>query len=171
MKVTGKDAAGNILVTGVEDLIPSDREKVFDKVLSNIKITKENGKYYLSWTQDRVPDNLEFYVELLVYDNNTSKRLFDYGNADGATFNPEIAAAARKAQTVKQEITGCGKLEDKNIILYVKLYDYTQPKVSLSTIYQYIYNYKGEDLLRIKHQYLNETYKEEIALPGGIFKF
>ncbi|MBR0140251.1 MAG: S-layer homology domain-containing protein [Firmicutes bacterium] len=164
MVIIGEKPGGQKLVTGVEGLLDPERKAVLDEILASVKITKEGGKFYFSYSQPQIPEEWENQIEIRIF-NTSGAGIAGYTNTKGVLLHPEYWEDIRKAKDVKIELEGAGStLEDKSISVTVGLYDKSGETFYKDITYQLIKDARedgGDDIFRIMAAYEMVDYWQE----------
>ncbi|MBR0441954.1 MAG: S-layer homology domain-containing protein, partial [Firmicutes bacterium] len=162
MEIVGETPAGQYLVKNVEGLLDPERKAVLDQILASVKITKEDGRFYFSYSQPQIPEKWENQISCRIY-NSAGAGISHYNNQKNVGLHPELWSDIRKAKSVKEELTGVGDtLEDKAISVKISLSDKSGETYYKDITYQLVKENDGSgDVFRIMAAYELEDYWQE----------
>ncbi len=164
MEIVGVAPGGQKLVKNIEGLLDPERKAVLDEILGSVMISKENGRFYFSYSQPQIPEKWENTIEIRVF-SSSGTTIVGYTNTKGVLLNPNLWSEIRKAQNVVMELTGVGNtLEDKTISVRLGLYDISGVSYYKDITYHLMKDATNEgtgDLFRIMTAYDMVDYWEE----------
>ncbi len=173
LEVIEHRVGGGYNAKNVSGLIPAERKAVMDQIMSTFKVVKENGKFYFCYEQPQIPDNWDIEIICHIY-NEEGGGIDGYANNKGAFLRPEVYAEARKAKTVKAELTKTKTVQYGIIVDFsISENDRADSNPFGSTSYKLIIiDPEGEpDSLRIRTAYGGFGYYETIFgnIPEGMY--
>ncbi|MBQ7564730.1 MAG: S-layer homology domain-containing protein [Lachnospiraceae bacterium] len=165
---SGKDAEADYITQNIESILDPERKAILDEILASVRITKEGGKFYFSYSQPQIPEEWENHIHLSIY-NIKGKGVFGYDNQTGVGIHPEYWHEIRKKQNVKVEITGIGgTLEDKAISLRLSMSEVEPSWAFGSFTYQLIKDIPEDiitgDIFRISTSFSGDSFIQETPL-------